>query len=52
MNNDAYLNEVLEAQTLEENSEELRELEQHKEDVEQLLRSKFAKSSPTIRYGG
>ena len=47
-----YLNDVLKSQTLAENSEELKRLRAHRQDVEALLRSAFSESSPTIRYGG
>jgi hypothetical protein len=52
MDNDKYLKDVLDAQTLEDDSEELKKLQQHRKDVEKLLREKFSDSSPTIRYGG
>jgi len=47
-----YLKELLASQTLQDDSEELKELQKHKRDVEEFLREKFSKSSPTIRYGG
>lgn len=52
MNDEEYLNKVLKGQDLADDSEELKELQQHREDVEKLLRRKFAESNPTIRYGG
>ncbi len=52
MTNNEYLNEVLASQDLAEDSQELKDLRKHREDVEALLNDKFAKSSPTIRYGG
>ncbi len=52
MTNNEYLNEVLASQDLAEDSPELKELREHRKDVEDLLNEKFAKSSPTIRYGG
>ncbi len=48
---DEYLNKVLEAQNLNEEGKELRELRRHRQDVESLLCSKFG-TSPRIRYGG
>src|SRR5881396_2484271 len=47
-----YLEKVLQSQNLDEDSKELKELRQHREDVEKLLRAEFADCSPTIRYGG
>jgi hypothetical protein len=47
-----YLQNVLAGQELKDDSEELKELQQHRKDVEQLLRDGFPESSPTIRYGG
>ena len=52
MDNDKYLRDVLDAQSLEDDSKELKELRKHRKDVETLLREKFSESSPTIRYGG
>lgn len=52
MDNDKYLKDILDAQGLEDDSEELKEVQQHKKDVEALLRERFSASSPTIRYGG
>jgi hypothetical protein len=52
MDNDKYLKDILEAQTLKEDSEELKKLQQHRKDVEAFLRERFSASSPTIRYGG
>jgi Nucleotidyltransferase domain len=48
----AYLNDVLKSQTIDDDSEELKQLRSHRKDVEAILRSKFSESSPTIRYGG
>lgn len=47
-----YLTKVLSGQELKDDSEELKELEKHREDVERVLRNGFPRSSPTIRYGG
>jgi hypothetical protein len=52
MSDDEYLNKVLEGQDLADDSEEMKELRQHRADVESVLRRKFAESNPTIRYGG
>lgn len=46
-----YLSKTLEQQTLTEDSDELKELRDRREEVEDLLRADFG-SSPTIRYGG
>lgn len=46
-----YLKNVLAAQTFAEDSEQLKDLEQRRKDVEKVLRDKSG-SSPTIRYGG
>ncbi len=46
-----FLDAMLEAQTLEENGPELKELRSHRDDIEQALRKTFG-SSPIIRYGG
>jgi len=45
-----YLNALLKAQNLDEDSTELKDLRQHRKEVETLIREKFP--SPTIRYGG
>lgn len=52
MTTQEYLEAVLYSQTLEENSDELDELRQCRNDVEELLRTHFEACSPTIRYGG
>lgn len=52
MTDDEYLKKILEEQTLGEDSDELKSLRQHRDDVEALLVKKFESSSPTIRYGG
>lgn len=51
MNTNDYLNEVLSAQDLKDDSAELKELQTERANVEKLLRAKFG-STPTIRYGG
>src|SRR5580693_5415150 len=52
MTTNEYLNEVLESQKLADDSKELKELQAHRADVEELLRSEFEDCAPTIRYGG
>jgi hypothetical protein len=52
MTTNEYLKKVLDAQILAEGSAELKALQNHRADVEKLLRDHFADSSPTIRYGG
>src|SRR5205823_3794597 len=52
MDNERYLRDVLAAQTLEDDSDELKELRGHRKDVEELLREKLSGASPSIRYGG
>jgi hypothetical protein len=47
-----YLENVLNAQKLEDDSQELKDLQAHRQDVEKILRDGFPKSSPVIRYGG
>lgn len=47
-----YLNSILKSQTLADDSEELKKLRTHRQDVEEILRSTYAQSAPTIRYGG
>ena len=52
MTTSEYLNEVLKLQNLADDSQELKDLQTHRADVEELLRNAFSESSPTIRYGG
>jgi hypothetical protein len=52
MDKNEYLQKVLKSQTLASDSEELKTLQKHRADVEELLRKHFDESSPTIRYGG
>lgn len=52
MDKNEYLQKVLKSQTLAGDSEELKTLQKHRADVEELLGKHFNKSSPTIRYGG
>src|SRR6516162_6422215 len=51
MNVQDYLEAVLAAQELKEDSAELRELQSQRATVEKLIRNKFG-SAPAIRYGG
>ena len=46
-----YLEKVLESQNLDDDSAELKQLQDERAAVEKLLRKEFG-SSPTIRYGG
>lgn len=52
MDNEKYLKEILKSQTLSSDGSELAALQQHRAEVENLLREHFSESSPTIRYGG
>jgi nucleotidyltransferase-like protein len=52
MTDNEYLQEILGSQTLASDSAELKALQRQRAKVEKLLREHFAKSSPTIRYGG
>jgi hypothetical protein len=52
MTDKQYLQKVLELQKLEQDSDELTAVQDHRADVEKLLRDHFEKSSPTIKYGG
>jgi hypothetical protein len=52
MTNDEYLKSILKSQKLPDDSDEMQELVQHRQDVEKILRDKFADAAPTIRYGG
>jgi len=51
MTDEEYLRKVLEEQTLAEDGEELRNLEQHRKAVERLLKTEFG-SGPALREGG
>lgn len=48
----SYLHTILESQTLDPDGQEMKDLEQHRKDVEDLLTSKFKDGDPTITYGG
>ena len=52
MSEDRYLEEILESQTLDPEGQEIKKLRSRRDEVDKLLRKKFEKSSPTIRYGG
>jgi len=52
MTTNDYLIKVLASQTLADDSDELKALQEQRVKVEQLLRDRFKDSSPTIRYGG
>jgi hypothetical protein len=52
MTTNEYLKQILSSQNLAEGSDELKALQEHRADVEKLLRDNFAACSPTIRYGG
>ena len=52
MTSKEYLNAVLASQDLTDDSQEMKDLQQHRQDVEARLRAEFSESSPTIRYGG
>jgi tRNA nucleotidyltransferase (CCA-adding enzyme) len=47
-----HLEDVLKSQNLDDDSQELKDLQAHRKDVEKILREGFPKASPTIRYGG
>ena len=47
-----YLEAVLQQQDVADDSAEMKELRQHRKDVEALLLAHFGDASPTIRYGG
>jgi hypothetical protein len=47
-----YLNSVLEAQTLKDDSQELKDLQTERQKVEKLLREAFSGGELTVRYGG
>jgi len=52
MDTNKYLKDILQSQTLAPESDELKSLQKHRADVEELLQKYFDDSSPTIRYGG
>jgi len=52
MTDKEYLEAILEDQKLSQDSDELQELQEKRDEVEELLRAEFEESNPTIRYGG
>lgn len=52
MDTNDYLKKVLADQDLADDSDELKELQDHRKDVEKLLRDGFPETSLTIRYAG
>ena len=52
METEAYLQSVLKSQTLAPDSQELKDLQKHRANVEETLREHFDECFPTIRYGG
>lgn len=52
MDADVYLKEVLAAQTLKDDSDEMKALRKRRAEVESLLRAEFKDSNPRIRYSG
>lgn len=52
MTDQEYLNEVLKEQTLADDSEEMKELRQHRDEVQALIEHEYGDCSPTIKYGG
>jgi len=52
MTTNSYLSKVLAVQTLGDDSDELKALQERRVEVEKFLREHFAGSVPTIRYGG
>lgn len=47
-----YLEQILENEKLDQNSDERKALTERRKEVEKILRDAFSESSPTIRYGG
>lgn len=52
MTDKEYLESILASQDLSDDSTELEEIQEHRKNVEKILRDKFSASSPTVRYGG
>ena len=52
MNCEEYLREVLRAQEVPRDSQEMKDLQNARAEVEQLLRAQFGSCEPVIRYGG
>lgn len=47
-----YLKSILSSQTITPESEEMKSLEESREEVEELLRTAFSECNPTIQYAG
>lgn len=52
MDPNTYLASVLKSQELDDDSQELKDLQEHRKGVEKILRDGFPEASPTIQYGG
>lgn len=52
MSDDIYLREVLRAQEVKPDSQEMRDLQAARAEIEGLIRKEFDACGPTIRYGG
>src|SRR5438445_12198559 len=52
MTADEYLNEILASQALGDDSDEVKALQEHRADVEKLIRYNLKDSALTIRYAG
>jgi hypothetical protein len=52
MTADEYLNEILASQALGDDSDEVKALQDHRADVEKILRDNFKDTALTIRYAG
>ena len=52
METEEYLKSILKSQTLAPDSQKLKDLQQHRAEVEEVIRGHFKESSPAIRYGG
>jgi len=52
MSANTYLADILASQALADDSDEVKALQEHRADVEKLLRDEFKDSSLTIRYAG
>ena len=47
-----YLTGILKSQNLADDSQELKDLQDHRKNVEKTLRASFPEAGPTIQYGG
>jgi hypothetical protein len=52
MTTQKYLEEILGQQTLSDDSNEIKAIQSEREKIEKILKTKYNKTSPTIRYGG